>query len=227
MDWQQKEVNNFVKEKIYLHPMSRLTNLAARRRAPMLSLCIEEEEVFDTVLSKTSSTKEIEEFEREFKQRLRTTLHKIGPEFIKMRPVTFSTDADKDEVDKQKSPPPNTIAKKAKSVPLPSPIERKTPRKFSWQVSPANKSKRVSLDSTSSKLNEEIEKIKEIVRDKQQTEDLVSRMLPRDVYKQLSVGSSVKPQSYENVTIYFSDIVGYTNLVSELEPMQVTSIGEI
>ena len=70
-------------------------------------------------------------------------------------------------------------------------------------------------------MEDDIEKIKEMVRDKQNTEKLISRMLPRDIYKKLSSGSSVKPQPYENVTIYFSDIVGFTDLASEMDPMQV------
>ena len=46
-------------------------------------------------------------------------------------------------------------------------------------------------------------------------------MLPGEVRKQLADGSSVEPKPYENVTVYFSDIVGYTNMVSTLDPIQV------
>ena len=66
-----------------------------------------------------------------------------------------------------------------------------------------------------------LEKIKEIVRNKQITEKLISRILPRDVFKQLSEGASVEPKPYENVTIYFSDIVGFTSLASEMNPLEV------
>ena len=52
------------------------------------------------------------------------------------------------------------------------------------------------------KLEDDIEKMKEIVRNKQKTEQLVSRMLPREVFKQLSEGETVMPQPYDNVTIY-------------------------
>jgi hypothetical protein len=68
---------------------------------------------------------------------------------------------------------------------------------------------------------EELEKVKEIVHDTEQTKELVSKMLPKDVAKQLKVKNSVEPQEYENVTIYFSDIVGFTTLVSEIKPKQV------
>ena len=73
----------------------------------------------------------------------------------------------------------------------------------------------------SPRLQEDLEKIREIVRNKQITEKLMSRILPRDVFKQLSEGASVEPKPYENVTIYFSDIVGFTRLASEMNPLEV------
>ena len=72
-------------------------------------------------------------------------------------------------------------------------------------------------------MEEDLEKIKEIVRNKQKTEQLISRILPRDIFKQLSEGTSVEPKPYENVTIYFSDIVGFTNLASEMNPLEVNT----
>ena len=63
--------------------------------------------------------------------------------------------------------------------------------------------------------------VREIVHDTEKTHELVSKMFPQDVAKQLKGKNFVRPEEYENVTIYFSDIVGFTALVSELVPMQV------
>ncbi|XP_042873550.1 guanylate cyclase 32E-like [Penaeus japonicus] len=65
------------------------------------------------------------------------------------------------------------------------------------------------------------ERTKQLMEEKKKTEILLLRMLPKSVAESLKRGEKVHPESYDNVSIYFSDIVGFTSLSATSTPLQV------
>uniref|UniRef100_A0AAV2LVW4 guanylate cyclase n=1 Tax=Knipowitschia caucasica TaxID=637954 RepID=A0AAV2LVW4_KNICA len=68
------------------------------------------------------------------------------------------------------------------------------------------------------------ERTEDLKRQRQRAEDLLHQMLPKSVAKQLRRNRHVEAESYDKVTIFFSDIVGFTSLSASCRPLQVVEM---
>lgn len=62
-----------------------------------------------------------------------------------------------------------------------------------------------------------------ILKEKKKSEKLLLNILPLKVAKDLKKNGKTEPQHFQNVTVYFSDIIGFTKMSSTMEPKALIS----
>ncbi|KIH66801.1 adenylate/guanylate cyclase catalytic domain protein [Ancylostoma duodenale] len=89
------------------------------------------------------------------------------------------------------------------------------------------------LESYATTLEGEVaERTKELIEEKKKSDVLLYRMLPKEVADKLKLGHSVEPETYESVTVFFSDVVNllndlYTNFDSIIDVHDVYKVETI
>ena len=90
-----------------------------------------------------------------------------------------------------------------------------------WQTNPDD---RPSFEAIAPRLEAILAKEMEKSQAQNQDQDLLYRMMPPRVAEQLKAGQRVEAENFESVTIFFSDVVGYTELSSSLPPQEVMAM---
>ncbi|KXJ15243.1 Atrial natriuretic peptide receptor 1 [Exaiptasia diaphana] len=68
------------------------------------------------------------------------------------------------------------------------------------------------------------ERTRQLMEEKKKTDRLLYKMLPASVADQLKRGKSVTPELFDEVTIYFSDVVAFMDLASDSTPMEIVTL---
>uniref|UniRef100_A0AAQ4RN06 Guanylate cyclase n=1 Tax=Gasterosteus aculeatus aculeatus TaxID=481459 RepID=A0AAQ4RN06_GASAC len=170
----------------------------------------------------------------------------IGQEVIsRSSPYCMLDMPPKEIISKLKEPPP--LCRPVLSVEQ-SPVEVVQVMKHSWSEEPEKrptfeeifklfknitKGKKTNiidsmlrmLEQYSSNLEDLIrERTEELEVERQKTDKLVAQMLPKSVAQALKTGKPVKPEHFSEVTLYFSDIVGFTTISALSDPIEVVDL---
>lgn len=68
-----------------------------------------------------------------------------------------------------------------------------------------------------------MERSMELADEKAITENLLCELLPKSVFEQLRAGNKVEPETFEQVTLFFSDIVSFTRISAAATPLDIVN----
>ncbi|VDO29351.1 unnamed protein product, partial [Haemonchus placei] len=68
------------------------------------------------------------------------------------------------------------------------------------------------------------ERTKQLQEEKKKADLLLGKMLPRQVADRLKLGQAVEPESFDSVTVFFSDVVRFTQLAAQCTAFQVVNL---
>ncbi|ULU08560.1 hypothetical protein L3Y34_019631 [Caenorhabditis briggsae] len=81
------------------------------------------------------------------------------------------------------------------------------------------------LEDYTTNLEVEVEdRTKELTAEKKKADVLLGRMLPKQVAERLKQGQTVEPEGFDSVTVFFSDVVKFTQLSQKCSPFQVVNL---
>jgi class 3 adenylate cyclase len=112
------------------------------------------------------------------------------------------------------------------------PNQRPSIAKIKKKLEATKPSKKSVMDCMMEALEDYVSLLEDKVQDRtkeleiaiQQSTDLLNRMLPPQISKKLAAGEAVTPELYDEATVFFSDIVGFTALSSESTPMEIVAM---
>ena len=112
------------------------------------------------------------------------------------------------------------------------PKQRPTMSKFKTMLENTKPSKKSVLDCMMESLEGYVTLLEDNVQERtielesaiRKSTELLHRMLPPQVANTLAAGQTVAPELFDEITIFFSDIVGFTALSSESTPMEIVTM---